>query len=571
MIRYISSRLVNHGRALWRYHNRRNIHTKISENTRKRRPNPARTDQQVLRYQEPFQRYGFSRFVVHARKLLLDNVVNRTSSNPAPQIRNEMVKKLFYSDSGPVIAFVGIAATAEGASMLKNTELEETCWQIRETVEKLRPSWDESEISVGESPVGLDDLEIGPPIAKGCNAVVHVANLKKNTPTVDPTRAYPLALKIMFNYDIQSNALSIVRAMFRETVPAKHRALEVAGFWQHLAEQATMLPPHPNVVSMLGVFCAQMPNLEGARHLYPSALPPRLHESGFGRNMSLFLLMRRYHCSLADYMQTKGGKTTTRYALLLFAQLLEAVAHLNRYGVAHRDLKADNILIDVGSDGTPGLVVADFGCCVADKRNGLRVPYPTAEVDKGGNTALMAPEIITQQPGAFATLDYTKSDLWTTGAIAYEIFGSPNPFYSSTVKNFSYKEEDLPPMTEDVPLIVRKLVGNLLQRNPKKRLSADVAANVMQLYLWAPSTWLRASSNLPKSSEILQWLLCLTSKVLYENAMDSRGQRSAQFTEYFLISSFLVRASLRRIDKALQWIRRVVAEENLEDVAMIKV
>uniref|UniRef100_A0A1B0CFF4 non-specific serine/threonine protein kinase n=1 Tax=Lutzomyia longipalpis TaxID=7200 RepID=A0A1B0CFF4_LUTLO len=507
------------------------------------------------------------------RKLLLDNVGIKATGNPTADIRTQMVK----NDSGPMVAFVGIAAAAEGATLLQDAELEETCWKIRETVEKFRPSWDEAEISVGDAPIGLDDLEIGAPIAKGCSAVVHVAALKgtKGSTAVTnagPNRSYPLALKIMFNYDVQSNALAIVRAMFRETVPARYRALEVAGFWQHLADQATLLPPHPNVVSMLGVFCAQMPNLEGAHTLYPSALPPRLHESGFGRNMSLFLLMRRYHCSLRDFLDTQGGKTTPRWALLLFAQLLEAVAHLNRYGVAHRDLKSDNILIDVGTDGTPGLVVADFGCCVADKRNGLRVPYPTAEVDKGGNTALMAPEIITQNPGTFATLDYTKADLWTSGAIAYEIFGAENPFYSSSgVKSYSYRDADLPSLNDDVPLIVRKLIGNLLQRNPKKRLSADVAANVMQLFLWAPSAWLRPTGGAPTHPEILQWLLCLTSKVLYENAMDSRGQRGAQFTEYFLISSFLVRASLRRIEKALLWIRRTVAEEDLDVDADIKV
>uniref|UniRef100_A0A1L8DL21 non-specific serine/threonine protein kinase n=1 Tax=Nyssomyia neivai TaxID=330878 RepID=A0A1L8DL21_9DIPT len=562
MIRFVTSRLLQHGRQLWRQNNRRLVHTKIAENSRKRRGNSARTDQ-VIRYQEPFQRYGFSRFVVHARKLLLDNVGVKVAGNPTSDIRTQMVKKLFYSDTGPMVAFVGIAAAAEGATLLQDAELEETCWKIRETVEKFRPSWDEAEISIGDTPIGLDDLQIGAPIAKGCSAVVHAAALKRNA---GPSHTYPLALKIMFNYDVQSNALAIVRAMFRETVPARYRALEVAGFWQHLADQATLLPPHPNVVSMLGVFCAQMPNLEGARTLYPSALPPRLHESGFGRNMSLFLLMRRYHCSLRDFLDTQAGRTTTRWALLLFAQLLEAVAHLNRYGVAHRDLKSDNILIDIGTDGTPGLVVADFGCCVADKRNGLRVPYPTAEVDKGGNTALMAPEIITQNPGTFATLDYTKADLWTSGAIAYEIFGAENPFYSHNVKSYSYNDGDLPVLTDDVPLIVRKLIGNLLQRNPKKRLSADVAANVMQLFLWAPSTWLRSTGMAPTHPEILQWLLCLTSKVLYENAMDSKGQRGAQFTEYFLISSFLVRASLRRIEKAILWIRRTVAEEHLEDI-----
>ncbi|XP_059608860.1 serine/threonine-protein kinase Pink1, mitochondrial [Phlebotomus argentipes] len=565
MIRYLSTRLVHHGRVLWRHQNRRQIHTKIAENSRKRRQNAPKTEQAIVRYQEPFQRYGFSRFVLQARRLLLDNVVNRTSSSPPVELRAQLVKRFFSNDSVPVLAFVGIAAVSEGAVLLKDAELEETCVKIRETVVKFRPSWDEEETSVGNTPIGLDDLEIGAPIAKGCSAVVHAAALKRHSMDSGQNRSYPLALKIMFNYDVQSNALAIVRAMFRETVPAKHRALEVAGFWQHLADQATLLPPHPNVVSMLGVFCAQMPNLEGARTLYPSALPPRLHESGFGRNMSLFLLMRRYHASLADFLASKGGKTSTRWALLLFAQLLEAVTHLNRYGVAHRDLKSDNILIDVGADGTPGLVVADFGCCLADKKHGLRVPYPTAEIDKGGNTALMAPEIITQNPGTFATLDYTKADLWTSGAIAYEIFGMANPFYNTQLKSYSYRDEDLPALDDDVPLIVKKLVGNLLQRNPKKRLSADVAANVMQLFLWAPSSWLRSSASAPAHSEILQWLLCLTSKVLYENAMDSRGQRSAQFTEYFLISSFLVRASLRRIEKALLWIRRVVAEEQLED------
>lgn len=43
----------------------------------------------------------------------------------------------------------------------------------------------------------------------------------------------------------------------------------------------------------------------------------------------------------------------------------------------------------------------------------------------------MAPEIITQEPGMFAFLDYSKSDLWAAGALAYEIFGFMNPFDNS--------------------------------------------------------------------------------------------------------------------------------------------
>lgn len=32
--------------------------------------------------------------------------------------------------------------------------------------------------------------------------------------------SYPFALKMMFNYDAESNAMAILRAMQRETVPA---------------------------------------------------------------------------------------------------------------------------------------------------------------------------------------------------------------------------------------------------------------------------------------------------------------------------------------------------------------
>jgi len=41
----------------------------------------------------------------------------------------------------------------------------------------------------------------------------------------------------------------------------------------------------------------------------------------------------------------------------------------------------------------PMLVVTDFGCCLADKNHGLVLPYHSADTDKGGNRALMAPEV----------------------------------------------------------------------------------------------------------------------------------------------------------------------------------
>lgn len=55
--------------------------------------------------------------------------------------------------------------------------------------------------------------------------------------TVDTTEQelsnFPLAVKVMFNYDAESNAMSILRAMYRETVPAKcHFTNEELSSWE---------------------------------------------------------------------------------------------------------------------------------------------------------------------------------------------------------------------------------------------------------------------------------------------------------------------------------------------------
>lgn len=142
------------------------------------------------------------------------------------------------------------------------------------------------------------------------------------------------------------------------------------------------------------------------------------------------------------------------------------------HGIAHRDLKSDNLLLDLTEDSAPILVITDFGCCLADSSNGLYLPYTSDEVDKGGNSALMAPEIINQKSGMFSVLNYTKSDLWAAGAIAYEMFGCSNPFYDGKhrkkLRSGNYKEEELPELPDEVPNVMRALIRNILSRKPNK-------------------------------------------------------------------------------------------------------
>ncbi|KAM8720274.1 hypothetical protein ACLKA7_006335 [Drosophila subpalustris] len=710
-VRLLTVRLVKHGRYVLRSYWNREIHSNILEQshlkTRSKRGFPL-SSVNVLRStaapqptanvlprccpSAPPANGGLFRFGQHARKLFIDNILSRVTTGYSEELRKRATRKLFYGDSAPFFALVGVSLATGSGVLSKEDELEGVCWEIREAASRLQAAWNHDEISETlNSNFNIDQLDVGPPIAKGCAAVVYAANFKQNPETgattntelpttgsprgsannplnssssnwnhemmsplqnmsrfvhnfggsVDniynysqPTAAaafveahsttgaaqqekqqqeqqqrreekeqphlsrqdqqssynyeqqlnvdsgsierYPLALKMMFNYDIQSNALSILRAMYKETVPARQRRMNAsADEWERLLQHQTLaLPPHPNVVCMFGFFCDEVKNFTDGHLLYPIAQPQRINPQGYGRNMSLYLLMKRYDHSLRGLLDT--SELSTRSKILLLAQMLEAVTHLSRHGVAHRDLKSDNVLIELQpNDESPLLVLSDFGCCLADKVHGLRLPYAANDIDKGGNAALMAPEIFNTTPGPFAVLNYSKADLWACGALAYEIFGLPNPFYSASgglaraqgeltysLRNCDYRHEQLPPLGDACPPLLQQLIYNILNPNPSKRVSPDIAANVLQLFLWAPSKWLKAG-GMPNSPEILQWLLSLTTKIMCEGRPQYGSTSSKQsgrraYVEYLLICSFLVRARLRRIRGALNWIQNVV-------------
>ncbi|KAH7957423.1 hypothetical protein HPB52_018856 [Rhipicephalus sanguineus] len=113
------------------------------------------------------------------------------------------------------------------------------------------------------------------------------------------------------------------------------------------------LPPHAHIVEMPVAFVDSVSVLPGATVLWPSALSPRLHPRGCGRNATLYLVMRRYQCSLAEYLQSGvAASRDPQVRLSLLCQLLEAVCYLGQHSVAHRDLKVDNLLLDLSKAGT---------------------------------------------------------------------------------------------------------------------------------------------------------------------------------------------------------------------------
>jgi PTEN induced putative kinase 1 len=180
---------------------------------------------------------------------------------------------------------------------------------------------------------------------------------------------FNLAIKMLFNYGIQSNAEALEKAMDKELLPLR---------------QCTH---HPNIVRMYSCFVDTFPLLKEAYDYYPTAIPSTISMDGYGRNKTLFIVMRRYDVTLPEYLRLY--KPNQHERLVLFAQLLEALLYLKRHSIVHRDLKSDNLLI---CSTTGELVLTDFGCALHQPPN-MRLPYVTDEISKGGNMALMAPEV----------------------------------------------------------------------------------------------------------------------------------------------------------------------------------
>ncbi|KAG7472081.1 hypothetical protein MATL_G00104810 [Megalops atlanticus] len=408
----------------------------------------------------------------------------------------------------------------------------------------------------------LEDYIIGRQIGKGCNAAVYEAAAPFAVPRegekcslvelrsgggdkqedAGPLRcrsvtSYPLAVKMMWNIGAGSSSEAILSSMCQELVPAGSQAVKeesaVVALNGRFGWAPRRVSAHPNVIRVYRAFTAEVPLLPGAQEEYPDVLPTRLNPMGMGNNRTLFLVMKNYPYTLRQYL--KVSVPSGREGSMMVLQLLEGVDHLCKQGVAHRDLKSDNVLLEFDSGGCPRLVITDFGCCLAERDCGLQLPFTTRCVSRGGNACLMAPEVATAVPGPGMVIDYSKADAWAVGAISYEIFGQPNPFYSlgpDGLDSRRYQEKQLPPLPASTPTDTQLVVRLLLRRNPSKRPSARVAANMLHLSLWGGRAL--AYQDRASMKKMADWLLCQSAVVLLKGCGLGGSSVEAELQKCFL-------------------------------------
>ncbi|CAF1041460.1 unnamed protein product [Adineta steineri] len=352
-------------------------------------------------------------------------------------------------------------------------------------------------------------------------ALTNLNNSSNVESDILPAGKFNLAIKMLFNYGIQSNAEALEKAMDKELLPLRKCSY------------------HPNIVRMYSCFVDTFPLLHEAQEYYPMAIPSSLSPDGYGRNKTLFIVMRKYDLTLSEYIRL--NKPTHDERLVLFAQLLEALLYLKHRSIVHRDLKSDNLLV---CNLTGELVLADFGCALYHPPN-LKVPYTTDEICKGGNLALMAPEIVACQPGPKSFLDYNKADLWASGTLCYEFFSQPNPFFHGTFRQETYNDQQLPSLSPLASRTIENLVHSMLRKNPKERPSISRVSDCIHLYLWFQSTALTMTKN-----EFYQTYMWTALETLF-------NKRTLSFVELNLKKLFFQRQSSQSLYDAQSYLNQL--------------
>jgi len=157
--------------------------------------------------------------------------------------------------------------------------------------------------------------------------------------------------------------------------------------------------------------------------------------------------------------RTKLNEPTARF---IFKQIIEGLEYLHAQNILHRDIKLDNILIDLNNT----VKICDFGVSKQIK---------SGEVmrDQCGTPAYIAPEILLNKG-----YEGFGVDIWSAGVVLYTMLAGVVPFKHKYLNDLHYsiiqgKYEDI----ENISADAMKLLRGILEIDPKKRLSLQDILN----------------------------------------------------------------------------------------------
>lgn len=241
---------------------------------------------------------------------------------------------------------------------------------------------------------------------------------------------------------------------------------------------------HPNVVKMYG------------EHMFNSQLCLELE------------LVDGHH--LRDWMATTRNPLM-EVDLWILVQVARGLGAVHEKGIIHRDLKPENILISKEGD----VKLSDFG--LAKELNRLTMTRLGLLV---GSLGYMAPEVTEGEKSCI------KSDLFSFGAIAYELLSGQPPFPGDTAQAILKRSmEPVVPLSQvcpHVPPRVANLVDQCLSLNKEDRPESiwAVASELMGV--------LNKSGLLPQCKELLA---AKPSQAVFKEALKKKRENLLEEVE----------------------------------------
>jgi len=186
-----------------------------------------------------------------------------------------------------------------------------------------------------------------------------------------------------------------------------------------------------------------------------------------------------YYVQMKEYLDEQQART-------FFYELLEAVSHLHQKGIAHLDIKLENVFLYQSPTGKLNVKLGDFGFAKVAAL-GDDIVHVT---DTHGTEDYMSPERLTPEKG----FDGPQSDMWSMGVLLFTILtGFPPmgraaptcPWFVHLCKGSEHYwgevERILKRNMRPVPSkTVQKLITNLMEPNPSERWSAESALKYLR-------------------------------------------------------------------------------------------
>lgn len=210
------------------------------------------------------------------------------------------------------------------------------------------------------------------------------------------------------------------------------------------------------------------------------------------KNNTHYFLFLEYcnGCNLYEYKtfyeQKYGKQLNELYVQKILRQLIQGLEYMHTNDVIHRDIKLDNILLNFNE--YPNVVDSNNKCTDVDlNKVSLNNDFTIKIADLGfareinfgtvgticGTPITMSPEVILNNTNKNYN---SKADLWSLGAITYELLVGKVPFFATSIaelkKQIAEGKYSLP---KQLKLSVEAIsfINGLLQFYPDKRMTWD--------------------------------------------------------------------------------------------------